>query len=227
MRWGDGAACRAVHAVIRRERAKCAGLPSEEREKGPNRAVGEKANQRLCDAQAAGARPAPDVATFTEVTRPSTVEASTYRLRFGEPQVMAVMSAIVGVRPPARRLRQPHPGTARRRLARSALPQSAGHLQPASAQTQRPHRSAIGTAPLPTHTTGQTRRLVHQHLRTAQGPGLAALDPRLPPELVRRSPLAVAWRQFDRALDNFINEAPPPHNPQLGLVVNFTPTKRS
>jgi hypothetical protein len=107
MRWGDGAARRAVHAVIRRERAKCAGLPSEEREKGPNRAVGEKANQRLCDAQAAGARPAPDVATFTEVTRPSTVEASTYRLRFGEPQVMAVTSAIVGVRPPARRLRQP------------------------------------------------------------------------------------------------------------------------
>ena len=140
---------------------------------------------------------------------------------------MAVMSAIVGVRPPPRRLRQPHPGTARRRLARSALPQSAGHLQPASAQTQRPHRSAIGTAPLPTHTTGQTRRLVHQHLRTAQGPGLAALDPRLPPELVRRSPLAVAWRQFDRALDNFINEAPPPHHPQLGLVVTFTPTKRS
>ena len=51
--------------------------------------------------------------------------------------------------------------------------------------------------------------------------------PRLSPELVRRSSLAVAWRQFDRALDNFINEAPPPHNPQLGLVVNFTPTKRS
>ena len=35
------------------------------------RAVGEHANQRLCDAQAADARPAPDVATFTEVTRPS------------------------------------------------------------------------------------------------------------------------------------------------------------
>jgi hypothetical protein len=137
MRWGDGAACRAVHAVIRRERAKCAGLPSEEREKGPNRAVGEKANQRLSDAQAAGARPAPDVANFTEVTRPSTVEARTYRLHL--------------------------------------LDQSAGHLQPASAQTQRPHRSAIGTAPLPTHTTGQTRRLVHQHLPTAQGPALPRL----------------------------------------------------
>ena len=36
------------------------------------RAVGEAANQRLCDAQAADARPAPDVATFTQVTRPST-----------------------------------------------------------------------------------------------------------------------------------------------------------
>jgi hypothetical protein len=165
--------------VIRRERAKCAGLPSEEREKGPNRAVGEKPNQRLCDAQAAGARPAPDVATFTEVTRPSTVEASTYRLRFGEPQVMAVMSAIAGVRPPARRLRQPHPGTARRRLARSALPQSAGHLQPdlqpASAQTQGPHRSAIGTAPLPTHTTGRLAVLFTNTYGRLRGPALPRL----------------------------------------------------
>ena len=38
-------------------------------------------------------------------------------------------------------------------------------------------------------------------------PGLAALDPRLPAELVRRSPLAMAWRQFDCALDNFMSEA--------------------
>jgi hypothetical protein len=38
------------------------------------RAVGEKANQRLCDAQAADARPAPDVATFTQVTRPSQID---------------------------------------------------------------------------------------------------------------------------------------------------------
>ena len=36
------------------------------------REVGDHANQRLCDAQAADARPAPDVATPTEVTRPST-----------------------------------------------------------------------------------------------------------------------------------------------------------
>lgn len=35
------------------------------------RAVGEQANKRLCDAQAADAKPAPDVVTFDEVTQPS------------------------------------------------------------------------------------------------------------------------------------------------------------
>ena len=35
-------------------------------------------------------------------------------------------------------------------------------------------------------------------------PGLAWLDPGLPPEIARRSPLAVAWRQLDKALEGFI-----------------------
>ena len=57
------------------------------------RAVGDAANQRLCDAQAADARPAPDVATFTEVTRPCTIDGQhAPALRFGEPRVMAVMA---------------------------------------------------------------------------------------------------------------------------------------
>jgi hypothetical protein len=38
-------------------------------------------------------------------------------------------------------------------------------------------------------------------------PGLTALDPYLPPELARRSPLATTWRQLDRALDDFMKEA--------------------
>ena len=37
-------------------------------------------------------------------------------------------------------------------------------------------------------------------------PGLAVLDPHLPDELSRRSPLATAWRQLDRSLDTFIDE---------------------
>jgi hypothetical protein len=35
------------------------------------KAVGESANRRLCDAEAADAQPAPDVATFSQVTQPS------------------------------------------------------------------------------------------------------------------------------------------------------------
>jgi hypothetical protein len=38
------------------------------------RAVGEHANKRLCDAQAADAQPAPDVVTFDKVTRPSHID---------------------------------------------------------------------------------------------------------------------------------------------------------
>jgi len=38
-------------------------------------------------------------------------------------------------------------------------------------------------------------------------PGLAALDPHLPAQLARRSPLSIAWRQFDRALDDVVSEA--------------------
>jgi hypothetical protein len=62
------------------------------------RAIGDSANQRLCDAEAADAMPAPDVATFLKVTRPSTTSQGLYApgLRFGEPRVMAVLAALVG-----------------------------------------------------------------------------------------------------------------------------------
>ncbi|HEX8935427.1 MAG TPA: hypothetical protein VF788_14790 [Pseudonocardiaceae bacterium] len=59
------------------------------------RAVGESANQRLCDAQAADARPAPDVATFAEVTRPSTTKWPA-RPRTAVRGVLAVLAALVG-----------------------------------------------------------------------------------------------------------------------------------
>jgi hypothetical protein len=36
-------------------------------------------------------------------------------------------------------------------------------------------------------------------------PGLAALDPALPRTVAKRSTLAVAWRQLDHALDDFID----------------------
>jgi hypothetical protein len=50
------------------------------------RRVGEHANQRLCDAKAADARPAPDVVTLTEVIRPSATLDGQHApvLRFGD-----------------------------------------------------------------------------------------------------------------------------------------------
>ena len=36
-------------------------------------------------------------------------------------------------------------------------------------------------------------------------PGLALLDPVVPPDLAQRSPLARAWRQFDLALNQFVD----------------------
>jgi hypothetical protein len=38
------------------------------------------------------------------------------------------------------------------------------------------------------------------------GPGLAALDPGLPSELAKRSPLATAWRQLNKAIDEFVDD---------------------
>src|SRR6266702_8085453 len=62
------------------------------------RAVGESANRCLCDAEAADAQPAPDVATFCRVTQPSTTDDGLYAagLRFGEQRVMALLAALVG-----------------------------------------------------------------------------------------------------------------------------------
>jgi hypothetical protein len=37
------------------------------------------------------------------------------------------------------------------------------------------------------------------------GPGLVALNLSLPADLAKRSPLATAWRNLDRALDTFID----------------------
>jgi Mn-dependent DtxR family transcriptional regulator len=36
--------------------------------------------------------------------------------------------------------------------------------------------------------------------------GLTALDPHLPEDITQRSHLATAWRQFERVLDNFLED---------------------
>jgi hypothetical protein len=173
------------------------------------RAVGEHANQRLCDAQAVDAHPAPDVVTLTEVTRPSTTADGQHApgLRFGDARVMALMAAIVGFAHliagfdnktvtglMTTLLDQPY--TARqttydlRRLRRKGLIERLPHSH-RYLLTERGRRVAV----LFTKTYGPVLT-----------PGLVALDPALPNALARRSPLATAWRNLTRELDRHIDQ---------------------
>ena len=58
------------------------------------------------------------------------------------------------------------------------------------------------------------------------GPGLAALDPRLPSDITRRSPLARTWKQLTTQLDQFIAHGLAPHEwLKLDLTVNSIPAE--
>ncbi|MCA1706109.1 MAG: hypothetical protein LC808_23750, partial [Actinobacteria bacterium] len=173
------------------------------------RAVGEEANQRLCDAQAADARPAPDVATFTAMTRPWTVDGQhAPGLRFEDPRVMAVLAALVGFT----HLLAGFDNPTLVRLVHTLLdgPYTSRHATYDLRRLKRkglimrlPGRHRYQLTPL--------GRRVAVLFTKAYGrilaPELATLDPRLPDELATRSPLATAWRHLDRSLDQFINDA--------------------
>jgi hypothetical protein len=172
------------------------------------RTVGDNANQRLCDAQAADAQPAPDVVTLNQVTRPSLTSDGqrTPALRFGDPRVVALMSAIVGFcHLPAgftnRSLTElmngllEDPYTNRhatydlRRLRRKAIIQRLPH-------SNRYHLTPLGRRVAVMFTKAYGRVLA---------PGLTYLDPALPADLAKRHPLATAWRSLERELDKFVS----------------------
>lgn len=173
------------------------------------RSVGENANRCLCDAQAEDARPAPDVVTFAQVTRPSTTPDGLHApaLCFGDPRVMAILAALLlfchvvaGFRNRdlvelvGSLLDQPYTGRQAtydlRRLRRKGLivrvPRS-----------QRYRLTPLGRRVAVLFSKAHGRVLA---------PGLALLDPTLPPDIAARSPLGQAWRRLDHALDDFIAE---------------------
>jgi hypothetical protein len=170
------------------------------------RAVGESANRRLCDAEAQDAMPAPDVVTFQRVTRPSTNEDGLLSpgLRFGDPRVAALFAALVGFRFLVAGFTN---GQLVERV--SALLNARYTARQATYDLRRLKRKGLirkvpkanryqltplgrGVAVLFTKTYG---RLL--------APGLALVDPALPDDIARRSPLAVAWRALEHAFDDF------------------------
>lgn len=173
------------------------------------RAVGEDANRRLCEAEASDARPAPDVLTFQQVSRPSRTPEGLCApgLRFGDPRVMALFAAMVAFLCLVDGFDNPRlvaqvgallnaPYTSRqatydlRRLRRKGL-----ILKIPGKRRYRLTPFGRGVAVLFVKTYGRVL-----------APGLSALDLRLPEDIAKRCPLATAWRNLDRAFDQFMEK---------------------
>ena len=172
------------------------------------RAVGDSANRRLCDAEAQTARPAPDIVTLTHVTRPSTTNDGLHApaLAFGDPRVMALLTCLV-------HFSHLLAGFTNRQLVElvTSLWDQPYSSRQATYDLRRLRRKGLITR-LPRsqryQLTGLGRRVAvlftKAHGRVL-APGLALLDPVVPPDLAQRSPLARAWRQFDLALNQFVD----------------------
>jgi len=171
------------------------------------RSVGENANRRLCDAQAEDARPAPDVVTLAGVTRPSTTPDGLHApaLCFGDPRVMAILAALLLFGHVVAGFRNRDLVT----LVGSLLDQPYSHRQ-ATYDLRRLRRKGL----IARLSHSQRYRLTPLGRRVAVlftkahgrvlAPGLALLDPALPPDIAARSPLGQAWRRLDHALDDFV-----------------------
>ena len=171
------------------------------------RCVGENANQRLCDAQAIDAAPAPDAATITLVTRRSVTADNlpASGLPIGDPRVMAVLGVLLHFRHIFAGFRNADlvtlvaamldiPYTSRqatydlRRLRRKGIIERIP-------RTNRYQVTAFG------------RRvavvITKEHARF-MAPALPLLDTTLPAEIRACSPLAEAWYHFEQELDRYI-----------------------
>jgi hypothetical protein len=106
------------------------------------RAVDQSANRCLSDAEAADAQPAPDVATFCQVTRPSMTDDGLYApgLRFGEQRVMAILAALVGFCYLIKGFTNHQISGTSGRTPSDFLYLPAGYLRPPSTKAQGAHR---------------------------------------------------------------------------------------
>jgi len=171
------------------------------------RSVGDHANMRLLDAQAQDANPGLDVVTSERVTRPSTSDNGLYApsLRFGDPRVMSVLIALCRFS----RVLAGFTNASLCTLVNGILDCDYTSRQ-ATYDLKRLVRNGLIERIDGTHRyqlTPLERRVAVLFTKTygrVLTPGLAALNPDLPPQLGQRSPLAIAWRKLDQALDEYI-----------------------
>jgi hypothetical protein len=171
-------------------------------------AVARQTNERLLAAQLDACQCAPDATTLQHIVLPSTHDGQPAPgLRFGDPRVMALLACLctythlidgftnrtlrtlIAERLPdynARRMTYDL-----RRLRRKGLIR----------RIPRSHRYELTTA---------GRRLAVFFTKTYTrivNPSLAELDPNLPDQIARRTPLGRPWRDFEHALDQRITDA--------------------
>ena len=186
------------------------------------RAVGESANQRLCDAQAADARPAPVVAT-AKVTRLFTVDGQHAPvLPFGDPRVMAVLTAIVGLSHLLAGF--DNPTLVRPSPPGWAAPSPTGR-PPTTCVDSNARGSSSGCQATRYQLTPLGRRfaVLFTKVRACPRTRPGRARPEANEDLAERSELAQAWRQLDRRLKPIHQLKDSPQPERLGLPVNSVP----
>ena len=170
--------------------------------------VGEQTNQRLLDAQLQACDCAPDPTALEAIVLPSTHDGQRAPgLRFGDPRVMALLACLC------------HYGHLFNGLTNQSLRELIAELIPGYSSRQATYdlrrvrrKGLIRRIP---HSqryelTEKGRRIAVFFTKTYTrivNPSLAELDPQLPDQIARRSPLARSWRDFEHALDDKIQQA--------------------
>ena len=171
--------------------------------------VGHQVNQRLLDHQLDACACAPDATLLERVVLPSTTPDGLPApgLRFGDPRTMVLLACLCSYQ----HLFAGLTNRSLRELIAGLIPDYGARQMTYDLRRLR-RKGFIQRIP---HTqryelTGEGRRLAVFFTKTYTrilNPSLAELDPQLPDEIAKRSPLAVSYHAFERALEHKIKQA--------------------
>jgi hypothetical protein len=170
--------------------------------------VGHETNERLLGAQLEACQCAPDAQTLERVVLPSREEGlPAPGLRFGDPRVMALLSCLCSLG----HLIEGITNRSLRALVAGLVPGYSSRQMTYDLRRLR-RKGLIRRIPRSQRyqLTGEGRRLAVFFSKTYARivcPSLAELDPKLPSEVARRTPLGRPWREFERALEQRITDA--------------------
>jgi hypothetical protein len=170
--------------------------------------IGRHTNQRLLDAQLDACQCAPDADALCRVVLPSTHDGQPAPgLRFGDPRVMALLSCLCAFT----NLIDGFTNRTLRALIAGLIPDYNARQMTYDLRRLR-RKGLIRRIP-----RSQRYQLTRNGRRTAVfltktyarivSPSLAELDPSLPDQIARRTPLGRPWREFEHALDRRIADA--------------------